>query len=342
MQSEAGTCVVQMENTETATKYTALPIPQANAIAINDIRIDPKSDVAKMLREADKDQDGSLNLAEITAVFQDLSNKQSQIRMLFYMLISQFALLLMFAAVSFALVWIVVDSRSNTVRDGVMVDRRTGAPIQVASSEIAVNDGVLVSRNASNSTSPAVQVSVLESSSQEINSHWATADLLQLKSITLSDDTLKGAFLSADVTGVVRVLDSSGAAVVLFQTALGRFVLQDSALVPAEDFEGGIFANTTAADIVNGRLGSASNRRGIFSFVRRSVRMLGRVVGRQSPLCWAQKLNKIGCFLVRQTDNSPLAEVCASGVNDFFMSIPCSPTQAAVSLVRMAYNSNRW
>jgi hypothetical protein len=272
------------DNPAPATSNLALQIPRANVIAINDVGIDPESDIAQMLRKADKDNDGNLDMAEITAVFQELNRKQSQVRMLSYLLISQFALLLLFAGVSFGLVWVVVDYHSNPVKNGIMVDRKSGNPIQVCSATglmlqilmrlgqltgclvqvenavMTVNNGVLVSRNASSITDSAVQVSVQETVSAELNSYWDTADLLQVKDITLSDETSKGSFLSAKVTGVVRVFDTHGVGVVLFETALGRFILQDSNILPAEDFEGGILANVTAADIVNGRLGTHSNR----------------------------------------------------------------------------------
>ena len=54
-------------------------VQRANVIAINDVGIDPKSELAQMLREADRDKDGSLDVAEITAVFQELGRKQSQV-----------------------------------------------------------------------------------------------------------------------------------------------------------------------------------------------------------------------------------------------------------------------
>jgi hypothetical protein len=114
-----------------STGMLPLQIPRANTIAINDVGIDPKSELAQMLRQADKDNDGLLDLSEISAVLQELSRKQSQVRMLTYMIISQFALLLLFAGVSFGLVWVVVDYHSNPVKNGIMIDKRTGNPVQV-------------------------------------------------------------------------------------------------------------------------------------------------------------------------------------------------------------------
>ncbi len=272
-----------------ATTNMTSEVQRANVIAINDVGIDPKSELAQMLREADKDKDGCLDVAEITAVFQELGRKQSQVRMLSYMLMAQFTLLLLFAGVSFGLVWVVVEYHSNPVKNGIMIDKTTGAPIQVLRSTLyvlerlvltafkcllqvesavmTVNDGVLVTRNASNTSDSTVQVSMLETTNAELNSHWNTADLLQVKDIFLSDETLKGSFFSAKVTGVMRVFDEYDVGVVLFQTPLGRFILQGSNLIPAEDFEGGVLANVTASDIMNGRFGTFSNISGTSKFL---------------------------------------------------------------------------
>ena len=113
---------------------------------------------------------------------------------------------------------------------------------------------MLVSRNGST----AVQVSLHETINSQLNSNWATADLLQVKSIILSDQNSKGSFFSADVTGVARTLNSSGVGFVLFQTSLGRFVLQEDSLLPAEEFQGGILVNASAMDIVS--FGARSER----------------------------------------------------------------------------------
>jgi hypothetical protein len=70
--------------------------------------------------------------------------------------------------------------------------------------------------------------------------------------------------------------------------------------------------------------------------------MFVRIAGRTNPLCLAQKAGKIGCFIVKFTDNRDLAEVCASSYYEFFQTIPCSPTQAMLSFVDFVYSSNRW
>jgi hypothetical protein len=117
---------------------------------------------------------------------------------------------------------------------------------------------MLVSRNGSTPSATAVQVSLHETINSQLNSNWATADLLQVKSIILSDQNSKGSFFSADVTGVARTLNSSGVGFVLFQTSLGRFVLQEDSLLPAEEFQGGILVNASAMDIVS--FGARSER----------------------------------------------------------------------------------
>ena len=117
---------------------------------------------------------------------------------------------------------------------------------------------MLVSRNGSTLSSSAVQVSLHETINSQLNSNWATADLLQVKSIILSDQNSKGSFFSADVTGMARTLNSSGVGFVLFQTSLGRFILQEDSLLPAEEFQGGVLVNASAMDIVS--LGARSER----------------------------------------------------------------------------------
>jgi hypothetical protein len=215
---------------------------------------------------------------------------------------------------------------------------------------MTVRDGVLVSRNASDS---AVQVSVQETSSAELNSHWDTADLLKVKDITLSDGTSKGSFLSAHVTGVVRFSDSHNVSVVLFETALGRFILQDSDILPAEDFKGGIHANVTSADIIKGHLSTYSGREtpptghpfqtlqatdlvsnaGRAGFVILHFKFAGKI-----KLCMLQKLTSFGCFLIREDGrNTLLGEICASTAMRIFQMLPCSPTRAAMTFVRSVF-----
>ncbi len=41
---------------------------------------------------------------------------------------------------------------------------------------MTVNDGVLITRNASNTSDSTVQVSMLETTNAELNSDWNTAD----------------------------------------------------------------------------------------------------------------------------------------------------------------------
>jgi hypothetical protein len=102
-----------------------------NAISLNDVGVNPKSDVAEMLQKADKDNDGWLDINEVTAVLRELGHKRGQVRMLRFVVVSQLALLLLFAGVSFGLVWLVVDIHSNPIKEGIMVDKRTGEPIKV-------------------------------------------------------------------------------------------------------------------------------------------------------------------------------------------------------------------
>lgn len=121
-----------------------------------------------------------------------------------------------------------------------------------------MHNNILVSRNASNATDSAVKVNLEEHESSEINSQWSNEELLKVKSIMLDSDDSRGSFLSAQVFGVGRIFDASGNGVVLFQTHLGRFVLINTTILPAEDYEGGVLANATSADIMNG-IGTQSN-----------------------------------------------------------------------------------
>jgi hypothetical protein len=124
------------------------------------------------------------------------------------------------------------------------------------------SDGTLISTNHGNASTNGsiVKVALQETLSTELNSLWTTDDLLQIKSIVLTDALGGGHFISADVSGMVRLLNTSGAGIVLFQTSMGRFVLDGTQLLPADDFEGGILSNITASDIMNGRLGAPSKR----------------------------------------------------------------------------------
>ena len=112
----------------------ATGVPGTNSISIKALGIDEGSDLGKIIRDADTNGDGVLEMPEIIAVFQKLSQKNAQIRIMTQMFTIQFVLLLLFALVSFGLTWAVVINNTNPVNRGVMLDRASGEPIQVVQS----------------------------------------------------------------------------------------------------------------------------------------------------------------------------------------------------------------
>jgi hypothetical protein len=274
-------------------------------------------------------------MPEIIAVFQKLSQKDAQIRILTQMFIIQFVLLLLFALVSFGLTWAVVINNSNPVNKGVMTDRTSGEPIQVASVDLALREGMLVSRNGSTLSSSAVQVSLHETINSQLNSNWATADLLQVKSIILSDQNSKGSFFSADVTGMARTLNSSGVGFVLFQTSLGRFILQEDSLLPAEEFQGGVLVNASAMDIVS--LGARSERRSWWSFLSPKAKVAATVA--QVACKLVRTVARRTCWEVQTEGSSRSNQFCGSSASIFIQNMPCSPTDLVKEAIREIYRS---
>ena len=121
------------------------------------------------------------------------------------------------------------------------------------------SDAALVSRNGT-TAGTVVKVAVHEIYSEDVNSKWAREDLMRIKYILISDGKEDGSFLTTEVSGILRVAHNETNDVVLFQTSMGRFILDGSQIAPAQEFDNGIYSNASASDIIYGRIRAQSNR----------------------------------------------------------------------------------
>jgi hypothetical protein len=117
-----------------------------------------------------------------------------------------------------------------------------------------------LTRNSSE-TSEVVKVGIQSHEYNTLHSGWSNSDLMKVSSISINSDISEHSFImSTKVDGFIRLKIDQESSVILFQTPMGRIILNGTSLEPAETFLDGLLVNITTPQIFQsgGELSSSS------------------------------------------------------------------------------------
>ena len=141
----------------------------------------------------------------------------------------------------FGLLYLVVDLHKDMQSmNGVLTDRATGLPMQTASIDLAVKNGVIISKRPTaagltrRSALPTPISTAPFWTPINISSEMAASEFTAIPSLTIRRAGSAGlVFLTVKGFAAIPAHDAPGAKVVVFYTDLGAFVLNGTALYPA-------------------------------------------------------------------------------------------------------------
>ena len=206
-------------------------------IAIKSFNSQVKTDLELL----DPDHDGFVEYKQIEeAMALYISrNYRSRCATLFWALFA--ATCFIFLAATFGLVYLVVDLHKDMSSfNGMLISRATGQPLQTASTDFVVQNGVITQRAATKISrrnemdSSDVKLLPFSATVASISSKMSLSQLASLTSLEISGQLGDGA-ISLKIDGFVVIPTSGlpGDKYVVFQTGAGQVVLNGTVLSPA-------------------------------------------------------------------------------------------------------------
>ena len=199
--------------------------------------MDPK--LQSKIEVLEPDQDGYVSFGKIEEALMALIDQKQRSRYsTFFWTALTVAGIILLASV-FGLLYLVVDLHKDMQSmNGVLTDRATGLPMQTASTDLTVKDGVLITKPPVGSSRREILQMPISTASFwspiSISSEMAASEFTAIQSITLRTVGSAGlVFLNVKGFAAIPARDAPGSKVVVFSTELGAFVLNGTALYPA-------------------------------------------------------------------------------------------------------------
>ena len=193
------------------------------------------------LDSIDPDNDGYIDFKQIEEALAIFFSKkqQSRYKIIFWAL---FAITcLVFLGATFGLVYLVVDLRKDMSSvNNQLVSRTTGQPLQTASTEFVIQNGIMTQRSAAKQTRRDIALDTSDVKlipfSARVSAISSTMSLEQLSTLTklLISYQPNGGAISLAIDGftLVPAQGLPGGKYVIFQTAAGQLILNGTSLSP--------------------------------------------------------------------------------------------------------------
>eukprot|EP00291_Cryptomonas_curvata_P014816 CAMPEP_0172154202 /NCGR_PEP_ID=MMETSP1050-20130122/1899_1 /TAXON_ID=233186 /ORGANISM="Cryptomonas curvata, Strain CCAP979/52" /LENGTH=317 /DNA_ID=CAMNT_0012822883 /DNA_START=27 /DNA_END=980 /DNA_ORIENTATION=+ len=199
--------------------------------------MDPK--LQSKIEVLEPDQEGYVSFGKIEEALMALIDQKQRSRYsTFFWTALTVAGIILLASV-FGLLYLVVDLHKDMQSmNGVLTDRATGLPMQTASTDLTVKNGVVVSKPQPGASRRAILSTPISTAPFwtpiNISSEMAASEFTAIPSLTLRRAGSAGlVFLQVRGFAAIPARNAPGSKVVVFSTDLGAFVLNGTALYPA-------------------------------------------------------------------------------------------------------------
>ncbi len=200
--------------------------------------------VQSALEELEPDSQGYLRFNKVEEALLALAESRRRSRFSTIGIVLLALGTLVFLAATFGLVYLVVDLRRDMKSmNGALVDSVTKKPVQTASSDLMLANGVLVPRVTTQGARRADEdgpqlpiVTAIKTVFFNMSTARSSKELAAIATLTIaSTDGIGTIHLAVDGAVVVPSASAVGGKVVIYSTAIGDMVLNSTALTPAAE-----------------------------------------------------------------------------------------------------------